>query len=409
MDDEQFQFLSVITRTSLQADIKVAPTSSFPSSTNEKQSDEDVAIIESKISQIKELFPDYGRGFLVACLEAYNNDTEEVIQRILEGTLHQELQSLDVSLETTQPTKSASSIGRNDKGKGILVEPAVSPTEVVRPNVLKNQAGVSSGSSSSSVGRFMRKNTNDLSDSAILNAKREEELAKTSALASQFEYEDEYDDSFDDLGLSVGDSGLGESETLEDRTDNSHRGRFPEGDGGSSTSNIDNSKWKSRKTPQFYVKDGKNYSYKVEGSVAVANYNESRIVNQAQKELIHGLGQGGNLPLGAVKMLIESKEEERDERGSDEVGRGGRGRGSDEVGRGGRGSGRGRGRRGGGGGRWFAEDKEEGEENSEVGGRGGRGYSRGGGRRGGGGGRNNFRKDRAMSKHFSGLPNHYNS
>ncbi|KAL8492115.1 hypothetical protein ACS0TY_023659 [Phlomoides rotata] len=396
MDDEQLQFLSVITRTSLKADIKVTPTSSFPTSTNKKQSDEDVAIIESKISQIKELFPDYGRGFLVACLEAYNNDTEEVIQRILEGTLHEELQSLDISLEAIQLTESASAMSRNDKGKGKLIESAVSPPDVVGPTVVKNQAAVSLGSSSSSVGRFMRKNTNDLSDSEILNAKREKELTKTSALASQFEYEDEYDDSFDDLGLSVGDSGLEESETLEDRTDNSHRGRFPEGDGGSSTSNTDNSKWNSRKTPQFYVKDGKNYSYKVAGSVAVANYNESRLVNQAQQKLIHGLGKGGNIPLGAVKSLTGSKEEQHDEQGTDEVGRGGRG------------SGRGRGRRGGG--RWFAEsteDKEEGVENNEVGGRGGRGgYPRGGGRRGGG--RNTFRKDRAMSKHLSGLPNHYN-
>lgn len=398
MDDEQFQFLSVI-MTPPQADFKVTPSTSFPVSSNKTQTDEDVAIIESKISQIKELFPDYGRGFLVACLEAYNQDTEEVIQRILEGTLHEELQSLDISLETIPPSKSASSMSRHDKGKGKLVESAISPPEVVVPTVVKKQAGVSSGSSSSSVGRFVRKNMNDLSDSETLNAKKEKELAKTAALISQLEYEDEYDDSFDDLGLSVGDSGLEESETLE-KID-SHRGRVTEADGGSSTSNADNSKWNSRKKPQFYVKDGKNYSYKVDGSVAVSNYNEARLVNQAQKELVHGLGRGGNIPLGAVNRLIESKEEQNDEQDADEVGR-----------RGGRGTARGRGRRGFSSGtpKRFPESNEEqkeGQDNDEVGGRGGWGNSRGGGRRGRG--RNNYRKDRAMSKHTSGLPSHYNT
>ncbi|KAI3460156.1 hypothetical protein Pfo_016819 [Paulownia fortunei] len=213
MDDEQFQFLSMI-MTPPQADTKVTSSTSFPVTSNKMQTDEDMAIIESKISQIKELFPDYGRGFLVACLEAYNQDTEEVIQRILEGTLHEELQSLDISLETIQPSKSASSMSRHDKGKGKLVESAISPPEVVAPTFVKSQAGVSSGSSSSSVGRFVRKNTYDFSDSETLNAKQEKELAKTAALLSQLEYEDEYDDSFDDLGLSVGDIGLEESETL---------------------------------------------------------------------------------------------------------------------------------------------------------------------------------------------------
>lgn len=390
MDDEQFQFLALIMKTSTQADVKQKSSTKLPASSYKTRTEEDVAIVESKISQIKELFPDYGRGFLVACLEAYNQDTEEVIQRILEGTLHEELQSLDVSLETIPSSKSKSSVNSHDKGKGKLVESAISPPEIVAPAL---------GSSSSSAGRFTRKNTNDLSDSETLNAKHDKALAKTAALATQLEYEDEYDDSFDDLGLSVGDSGLDESETLDSK--HSHRGgRTAEADTGSSMSGADSSKWGSRKKPQFYVKDGKNYSYKVDGSVAVANQNEAKLVNLAQKELIHGLGRGGNMPLGAVKSLTDSREEQNEEHDGDEGGR-----------RGGRGSYRGRGRRG------FSspsavqrypessEQPQEGQDNEEVGGRGG--YGRGGGRRGGYRGRNNFRKDRAMSKHLGGLPAHY--
>ncbi|KAK4387598.1 Activating signal cointegrator 1 complex subunit [Sesamum angolense] len=376
MDDEQYQFLSGIMMNPPQAGVKEKNSTSFPVAGKKMQTDEDAAIIESKISQIRELFPEYGRGFLVACLEAYNHDAEEVIQRILEGTLHEELQSLDITLETIPPSKSAPSMSRHDKGKGKLVESEITPPEIVAPTTVKTQAGVSSGSSSSSAGRFVRKNTGDLSDFQTLNAKKEKELAKTAALISQLEYEDEYDDSFDDLGLSVGDSGFDEPETLGDKM-GSHRGRGVETDGGSSTLNADTQKWNSRKKPQFYVKDGKNYSYKVEGSVAVTSSAEAKLVNQAQKELIHGLGRGGNIPLGAVKRLTESKEDQQnDEPNMNEVG-----------GRGGQGATRGRGRRG------FlpstprslpgSNDKQDDEQGTdEGGGRGGRGNTRGRGRRG---------------------------
>ncbi|KAL0368948.1 UNVERIFIED_CONTAM: Activating signal cointegrator 1 complex subunit [Sesamum calycinum] len=376
MDDEQYQFLSGIMMNPPQADVKEKNSTSFPVAGKKMQTDEDAAIIESKISQIRELFPEYGRGFLVACLEAYNHDAEEVIQRILEGTLHEELQSLDITLETIPPSKSAPSMSRHDKGKGKLVESEITPPEIVAPTTVNTQAGVSSGSSSSSAGRFVRKNTGDLSDFQTLNAKKEKELAKTAALISQLEYEDEYDDSFDDLGLSVGDSGFDEPETLGDKM-GSHRGRGVETDGGSSTSNADAQKWNSRKKPQFYVKDGKNYSYKVEGSVAVTSSAEAKLVNQAQKELIHGLGRGGNIPLGAVQRLTESKEDQQnDEPNMNEVG-----------GRGGQGATRGRGRRG------FlpstprrlpgSNDKQDDEQGTdEGGGRGGRGNTRGRGRRG---------------------------
>ncbi|KAL2470769.1 Ubiquitin system component Cue protein [Abeliophyllum distichum] len=80
-------------------------------------------------------------------------------------------------------------------------------------------------------------------------------------------------------------------------------------------------RWNSHKKPQFYVKDGKNYSYRVEGSVASANYNEATLVNQAQKELIHGLRQGGNIPLGAVQRLTQSNEEKEDGADTNELSR----------------------------------------------------------------------------------------
>lgn len=348
MDDEQFQYLSGITKHPSETNTTEMLHLQNSLTSSKLQVEEDTAIVESKISQIKDLFPDYGKGFLSACLEVYNQNPEEVIQRILEGTLHEDLQSLDASLESIPPPKSTS-VSRNDKGKGKLFDSVPPPSTNVTPTIIKRQTEGRSFSASSSSGRFVRKSAVSSSDSEILDSRDARDLAKTNALISQLEYEDEYDDSFDDLGFSVADSGLEEAEILGDKI-NSNRGKSWETQTGSPAPS-DSNKWNSRKKPQFYVKDGKNYSYKVADSVAVANYNEATIVNQAQKEVIHGLGRGGNLPLGAVKKLMESSEQE-----------------------------------------------DEGDSTAVVG---GRGNSSSRGRRGGG--RNHYRKDRAMKKHFTGL------
>jgi hypothetical protein len=47
------------------------------------------------ISQVKDVFPDYGEGFINACLVEFNDNVETVIHRILENSLPQELDKLD--------------------------------------------------------------------------------------------------------------------------------------------------------------------------------------------------------------------------------------------------------------------------------------------------------------------------
>ncbi|KAL5706821.1 hypothetical protein ACHQM5_024939 [Ranunculus cassubicifolius] len=347
MESDQLQYLSLILKPKFES---MKKDSNVSRNNNKVQMDENAAIIESKISQIKDLFPDYGKGFLGACLEAYNHNPEEVIQRILEGTLHEELQSMDISLDKIPPPKpaqvqsQAQSSSKKDKGKGVVGEE-------------RRVEGTSSSSSSSTraphpSGRFTRKTLADVPNPKTLDSREDVETTlKTSLLASQYEYEDEYDDSFDDLGLSVVESGYEDSESAGNSSRLKLSGPEKESTTGPSKSGP---KWNSKKGPQFYVKDGKNYSYKVSGSVAVSDTKEAALVNQAQKEIINGLGQGGNLPLGAVKKLLPETHEEDEDGDGTEMGGGGRGRG--------------RGRRGGGGGR-----------------------------------HNNYRKDRAMKKHFSSL------
>lgn len=391
MDDEQLEFVSSIFMHSEKSTGKELSNTPTPVTSGKVEIDEDAAIMESKISQIRDLFPDYGKGFLAACLEAYSQNPEEVIQRILEGTLHQDLQALDISLEVMPTSKTALTVGRNDKGKGKLVEsvPVSSNNSVAGGRVQQSERP--SVSSSSPMGRFVRKSKGDVPDSNTLDDKNEKDSARTAALLSQYEYEDEYDDSFDDLGLSVAESRFEENEILGDKI---RSGKSWEKESESSSQNpSDSSKWGSRKKPQYYVKDGKNYSYKVEGSVAVANASEASLVTLAQKEFIYGLGRGGNLPLGAVKQLMEATEDQDKQQQAVPETDGRR-----------FGNQRGRGRRGGGGDRQrdSNEDQDKQSGAAEGEGRENAGNYRGrGGRRGGG--RNHNRKDRAVAKHFSRL------
>lgn len=381
MDDEHFQYLSgIMMSANLPADSKGwhhGPT--IANTSNRVQVDEEAAVLESQISQIKDLFPDFGKGFLSACLEVYNHNSEEVIQRILEGTLHEDLQSLETSPETVPVPKYVSSTRVKGKGKGN--EP-IAPSRKPLPVHVEQQ----SGGSSSSGGRFIRKFKSEAPSNETLDTRDKRDLEKVSALASQYEYEDEYDDSFDDLGLGGLESGFEESEALEDGLESEM------GNGQNAPSS--SSKWGSRRKPQFYVKDGKNYSYKVVGSVAVANAREASLVTQAQSELIYGLGRGGNLTLGAVKRLEEIQmEEEEKQRELSLVNE--EKHESNPRGRGRRGRRRGRGRD-------YLDEREikesddsmaEARENSEN--------NRGRGRRGGG--TNHYRSERAMNKRFSSL------
>ncbi|KAF3791108.1 Activating signal cointegrator 1 complex subunit 2 [Nymphaea thermarum] len=357
LDDEQWKSLQLLVARNPSDLRENNPVEEIHSLSEKVQADEERVILESRISQIKDLFPDYGKGFLSACLEAYNQDAEEVIQRILEGTLHRDLKSLDVTLETFPPPK----ISRKDKGKGVLEEPVTVPSSSPVFAAKTNQGSSSSVSiglsdrntkestSNSLHGRFVRKQKNDEVNSSFLDDKGAKDSEQTAVLASQYEYEDEYDDSLDDLGLSLVESGYEEAESLGDGVASKRGSSTPsEHVNAGRNSNL---RWGQKKT-QFYVKDGKNYSYKVSGGIAVTNAQEAALVNQVQRETIHGLGRGGNIPLGAVKALMDS---------------GGPDQASDSVeAAGGRNSNRGRGR----------------------------------GRRGG---RNHYQKDRSMKKHFSGL------
>ena len=66
----------------------------------------------SRISAIKELFPDYGDGFLAECLSAFGQSPERVINALLEGSLPPQLSSLDPSMPLWAPPQNSRAKGR---------------------------------------------------------------------------------------------------------------------------------------------------------------------------------------------------------------------------------------------------------------------------------------------------------
>lgn len=62
------------------------------------------AELDSLLSCIKDLLPDLGDGFLLACLQEYDYNSELVINNILEDRLTPNLDKLDRAMPRYDPT-----------------------------------------------------------------------------------------------------------------------------------------------------------------------------------------------------------------------------------------------------------------------------------------------------------------
>jgi activating signal cointegrator complex subunit 2 len=63
----------------------------------------DPAVLRSLVSQVKELLPEYGDGFIAACLHGCGYQAEAVINALLEGALPGSVQGLDPQLAAWAP------------------------------------------------------------------------------------------------------------------------------------------------------------------------------------------------------------------------------------------------------------------------------------------------------------------
>uniref|UniRef100_A0A8C3UMM0 Activating signal cointegrator 1 complex subunit 2 n=1 Tax=Catharus ustulatus TaxID=91951 RepID=A0A8C3UMM0_CATUS len=156
--------------------------------------------LDSLISQVKDLLPDLGEGFILACLEEYGYDTEQVINNILEDKLVPHLDKLDRRMQRqlkADPTPLVSSrcnVFQNDEFD-VFSRDAVDVSRIQK-------------------GKRREKDTTRslVNDKQLVREQRQrysqysvvlEELPLQPGAAQDYEdYEDEYDDTYD--GNQVG-------------------------------------------------------------------------------------------------------------------------------------------------------------------------------------------------------------
>uniref|UniRef100_A0A8B9SQA6 Activating signal cointegrator 1 complex subunit 2 n=1 Tax=Anas platyrhynchos TaxID=8839 RepID=A0A8B9SQA6_ANAPL len=164
-------------------------------------SDDEVGRLDSLISQVKDLLPDLGEGFILACLEEYSYNAEQVINNILEDKLVPSLEKLDRTMRR---------------------QPKPDPTPLLnsRHNVFQNDEFDISSRDSVDVSRIQKgkrrekETTRSLLNDKRLIAEQKERYSQYSVVVEEVpvqpgeaqlyreDYEDEYDDTYD--GNQVG-------------------------------------------------------------------------------------------------------------------------------------------------------------------------------------------------------------
>ena len=95
-----------ISHESTPSDFEKPSTSSGKSSSNSKQQC-DQNQLDSLVSQVRDLLPNLGEGFVLACLDYFDNSAEDVINTLLEENLPPHLESMDRNLPKQKNTSTA--------------------------------------------------------------------------------------------------------------------------------------------------------------------------------------------------------------------------------------------------------------------------------------------------------------
>ncbi|XP_075290863.1 activating signal cointegrator 1 complex subunit 2 isoform X2 [Opisthocomus hoazin] len=157
--------------------------------------------LDSLISQVKDLLPDLGEGFILACLEEYSYNAEQVINNILEDKLVPYLDKLDRTMQRQ-------------------LKPDPTPLVTSRYNVFQNDEFDVFSRDSVDVSRIQKgkrrekDTTRSLLNDKRLVAEQKERYSQYSVVVEEIpvqpgeaqlygeDYEDEYDDTYD--GNQVG-------------------------------------------------------------------------------------------------------------------------------------------------------------------------------------------------------------
>ncbi|KAJ3240728.1 hypothetical protein HDU81_002919 [Chytriomyces hyalinus] len=182
------------------------------------------------ISQVHDLFPELGEGFIEACLVALNNDPEMVIMKVIEGDFPQQVEKLDRSMPRSAPparagARKAANGGKTSKSAESWPSLVQDESSILssRKNVFDNdEFDVFSGAKKVDAAKVIW-GKKEKSAASILDAKdasqkdailalhantvrEEEEYARelqAQQLNEQRIYDDEYDDSYDSTDIKL--------------------------------------------------------------------------------------------------------------------------------------------------------------------------------------------------------------
>ncbi|GKZ21650.1 hypothetical protein AbraIFM66951_002309 [Aspergillus brasiliensis] len=161
----------------------------------------------SLITQVQDLFPDLGSGYITRLLDHYNDDPETIVSHLLDDSIPSELRNLDRSEQL--PTTTTTSTIPHDPLPPRSTPPLPEPTLPTRRNIFDNDidlAELSHQSTTTSLHHGRRTNTTQADD---LLADRTHHAANKaailSALATFDSDDDERDDTYDiaDVGGTI--------------------------------------------------------------------------------------------------------------------------------------------------------------------------------------------------------------
>ncbi|CAG8972892.1 hypothetical protein HYALB_00001312 [Hymenoscyphus albidus] len=157
----------------------------------------------SLVSQVQDLFPDLGSGFVVKLLDEYGDNTEEVISHLLDGSLPPHLEKADRTEELKPPTQTSRDFVPN-------LAPHSTPPEYVsdlpeRCNIFDNDAfdNLTIQTSKLHIGR---RNPNQTADDVLDDKSTAPNKAAILSALAAFDFDDdERDDTYDtaDVGGTV--------------------------------------------------------------------------------------------------------------------------------------------------------------------------------------------------------------
>lgn len=318
----------------------------------------DIAQLKVYIGRVKDVLSDFGDGFIACCLDVYNNDVENTMNGLLEGSLPGDLGKKDSRMTFEEYLKERKEL------KEELESQREFPSLPAAATAIANAHHHAVPSTQNALKQT--KSANNLT-ARYLDLKDFSYKAKLQALEAQWEYDDEYDDSFDDLLHVVGadgaaadaegDEGVETSGNVFDKEQSDGKVGVESlagsmmsllrMDGGSNSRGQGSHGSQSRlyqqqqqqqqqkqrgKGSKLWVLDGRIYNYAKEGATEVGSKEQARqkIAEAKQASLeVHGLGPGGNIPLHSVEQ--ESHQvyhRSGGGRGGRGGGRGGQGRGS---------------------------------------------------------------------------------